>query len=169
LTAARRTEAAQMKRGELSAADWEHPVDWTLPAARNKAKVDLIRPLSASARAALARLPKLAGCEFVFSTDGASPISGFSHFKEKFDEVCGVEGWGLHDLRRTARSLMSRAGVDSDHTERCLGHLIPGARRVYDRHQFHAEKQRAYEALATQIQLILQPPNSNVLSMPARG
>src|SRR3974390_2785485 len=30
----------------------------------------------------------------------------------------------LHDLRRTARSLMSRAGISSDHAERVLGHEI---------------------------------------------
>ena len=28
--------------------------------------------------------------------------------KKAFDQVCGVKGWTLHDLRRTARSLMSR-------------------------------------------------------------
>src|SRR5271166_1354005 len=40
LTAARRGEAAGMSRAELSGQDW------TLPEARNKVKVDLIRPLS---------------------------------------------------------------------------------------------------------------------------
>src|SRR5215211_8970060 len=45
LTGARRSEAAAMARGELAGADW------TLPAARNKVKVDLIRPLSAPALA----------------------------------------------------------------------------------------------------------------------
>ena len=42
LTGARRTEASNMMWSEISAADW------TLPAARNKVKVDLIRPLSAA-------------------------------------------------------------------------------------------------------------------------
>jgi integrase len=32
--------------------------------------------------------------------------------------------WQLHDLRRTARSLMSRAGVRPDIAERVLGHAI---------------------------------------------
>ncbi len=40
LTAARRNEAAQMNRNELSGTDKAKPIDWTLPAARNKAKVD---------------------------------------------------------------------------------------------------------------------------------
>jgi integrase len=158
LTAARRNEAAYMRRGELSGADW------TLPAARNKTRVDLIRPLSAATQAVLAKVPSLAGCDFVFSTDGRSAINGFSHFKKRFDEQCGVTGWTLHDLRRTARSLMSRAGVNADHAERCLGHVIGGVRETYDRHEFHAEKRRAYEALAAQIDRILNSED-NVISI----
>jgi integrase len=161
LTAARRTEASEMVRGELSG------TDWTLPADRNKTKVDLIRPLSAAAQEVLARTPKLADCQFVFSTDGRSPISGFSRFKENFDKACGVTGWTLHDLRRTARSLMSRAGVNADHAERCLGHVIAGVRGTYDRHEYHAEKKTAYEALAGQIDRIVNP-RENVASLPVR-
>jgi integrase len=162
LTAARRNEASEMLNGELKGADW------ILPADRNKTKVDLVRPLSSAARAVLAKVPKLAGCEFVFSTDGKNPISGFTRFKDNFDKSCGVTGWVLHDLRRTARSLMSRAGVNSDHAERCLGHVITGVRATYDRHEFYTEKQRAFEALAAQIVLILDP-KENVVSIAGRA
>jgi integrase len=156
LTAARRNEASGMTWNELSGADW------TLPAIRNKTKVDLVRPLSAATQEALGKLPVLAGCEFIFSTDGEHPISGFSRFKADFDEACGVTGWTLHDLRRTARSLMSRAGVNSDHAERCLGHVISGVRGTYDRHEYYAEKKQAYEVLAAQISRIITPA-TNVL------
>lgn len=157
LTAARRDEAARMSRAELSGADW------TLPAARNKTKLDLIRPLSEAAQQVLERTPAIAECDFVFSTNGRSPISGYSRFKKDFDERCGVTGWTLHDLRRTARSLMSRAGINSDHAERCLGHVIGGVRGVYDRHEFYAEKQKAFESLAAQIERILAPAPKNVI------
>jgi integrase len=63
----------------------------------------------------------------------------------------------LHDLRRTARSLMARAGVDKDHAERCLGHVIDGVRGIYDRHEYYDEKKAAFEALAGQIERILHP------------
>jgi integrase len=87
-------------------------------------------------------------------------LGGFSKFKAAFDKACGVTGWTLHDLRRTARSLMSRAGIDADHAERALGHVIPGVRGVYDRHEFRDEKRRAFEALAAQIERIINPqPN----------
>jgi integrase len=127
--------------------------DWTLPAARNKTKIDLVRPLSKEAQALLTGLSKRTG--FVFSTDdGKTPISGFSKFKAKLDQQTGVTGWSPHDLRRTARSLMSRAGVPADHAERCLGHAIGGVRATYDRHEYHEEKRRAFEALAKQVRAI---------------
>ena len=160
LTAARRNEAASMMREEFDG------TDWTLPASRNKTKLDLVRPLSAAARDVLTAQPQIADCRFVFTTDGRSPISAFSKFKMKFDKACGVTGWTLHDLRRTARSLMSRAGVNSDHAERCLGHVIGGVRGTYDRHEYHAEKKQAYEALASQIDRIVNP-KMNVVSIAA--
>jgi integrase len=138
LTGARRSEAAEMARAELDGAIW------TLPAIRNKTKQDLVRPLS---QQALAVLPARGSGKFVFS-NGAKPIGSFSKLKSAFDEACGVTGWTLHDLRRTARTLMSRAGVPADIAERCLGHVLPGARGVYDRHQYSTEMREAYEKLA---------------------
>ena len=58
--------------------------------------------------------PRISGVKYLFTSGGNEPISGFSKFKREFDKACGVTGWTLHDLRRTGRSLMSRAGVPSD-------------------------------------------------------
>lgn len=162
LTAARRNEAARMPRAELV------DTNWTLAASRNKAKVDLIRPLSEAAERVLARMPVLADCDFIFSTDGEHPISGFSRFKKEFDKACGVTGWTLHDLRRTARSLMSRAGVISEHAELCMGHVVGGVEETYDRYEYQVEKKRAYQALATQIHRIVNPQD-NVVPIGAKA
>ena len=159
LTGARRSEASEMKWSELDGGDW------TLPAARNKTKVDLVRPLS---RAAQDTLPTRRG-EFVFTSDGVTPISGFSKFKRALDKASGTNGWALHDARRTARSLMSRAGVPSDHAERCLGHVIGGVRGVYDRHEYHAEKAQAFEALAALIERIVSGAQAGVVQLKGRG
>lgn len=159
LTAARRKEAASMTWQEIDGSDW------TLPASRNKAKVELVRPLSKSALAAIKPFQRDG---YVFSTDdGKTPISGFSKFKAAFDKASGTSGWSLHDLRRTARSLLSRAGVNSDIAERCLGHVIGGVRGVYDRHEYHAEKRKAFEALASLLDRILKPA-SNVTDIAGR-
>jgi hypothetical protein len=57
-----------------------------------------------------------------------------------------------------------RAGVLSDHAERCLGHVIPGIRGVYDLHEFVEEKRLAFEALAGQIDRIVNP-RENVVAL----
>jgi integrase len=93
----------------------------------------------------------------VQASDGANPISGFAKFKLAFDKACGVTGWTLHDLRRTGRSLMSRAGVPADHAERCLGHVMPGVRSVYDRYEYLEEKRDGFNGLATLINSIVKP------------
>jgi integrase len=151
LTACRRAEADHMRWLELSG------TNWALPASRNKTKVDLVRPLSSAAQEVLAQLPRTAGFVFSLDPDGDRAFGGMQQRKARFDKACGVTGWTMHDLRRTARSLMSRAGVPVDHAERCLGHAIGGVRATYDRHQYQQEMAKAYEALALQIQRIVHP------------
>ena len=155
LTMARRNEAARMEVTELTGDDW------IIPAARYKSKLDHVIPLSQAAKDVLASALRIEGVSYVFTT-GSEPISGFSKFKADFDKECGVEGWTLHDLRRTARSLMSHAGVEADIAERCLGHAIGGVRGVYDRYAYHVEKKAAFEALAQHLSIILNPQPAKV-------
>jgi integrase len=160
LTGARRSEAANLPWTESSG------TDWALPPARNKTgnktKVDLIRPLSDAAQAVLANVARFDKCDFVFTVTGKGPIRGLAKFKADFDKASGVTGWTLHDLRRTARSLMSRAQVPSDHAERCLGHVIRGVRKIYDRHEYYEEKKQAFAALAALIERIIDPQDNVV-------
>jgi integrase len=164
LTGARRTEAAAMTWAEVKDGDW------TLPAARNKVDDDFIRPLSKAAKAILDDRPKIEGNPYVLST-GRSFLSGFSKAKREFDEACGVTDWTLHDLRRTARSLLSRkeCKVTPDLAEIALGHKLPGVRGVYDRHQYQEEKRQAFEALAALIERVVSPPADNVVQFPQAG
>jgi integrase len=161
LTGCRRSEAAGMTRSEVIG------TDWVLPALRNKVKRDLVRPLTAEALAILAKQPKFADSDYFFSSNGRHPINGFVRIKKRFDAKCGVTGWTLHDARRTARSLMSRAGVLPHVAEQALGHVVGGVRSVYDKHSFYAEKKVAFEKLAAEINRILHPTD-NVLPMRRR-
>jgi integrase len=162
LTAARRSEVVGLRWPEIVGGEW------VLPASRNKTKQELVRPLSATALAALASIPRIDGCEYVFSTDGQRPLSGLSWVKTDLDKASGVRGWRLHDLRRTARTLMSRAGIGADIAERCLGHVIGGVRGIYDRHEFCSEKKHAFEALAAVIERIVNP-QANVVPLKDRA
>jgi integrase len=152
LTAVRRSEAAQMTRAELTGGVW------TISASRIKGKVEHVVPLSALALDVLAKLSN--NDEFIFTMDGLRPISNLAYFKVRFDRTVPLPNWTLHDLRRTARSLMSRAGVNADIAERCLAHAIGGVRGVYDRHAYLEEKRQAFEALAALVARIVDPqPN----------
>jgi integrase len=146
LTAARRSEASEMTWSEIDGSTW------TLPASRNKVKAELVRPLSEAALAILTALPRNGG--HVFTIDG-KPITGFSERKKKIDADSGVTGWRFHDLRRTARSLMSRVGVQSDIAEMALGHVLTGVRGTYDRHGYYDEKKAAFAKLADLIEQIV--------------
>jgi integrase len=156
LSTARRSEAAGMRWSELEGQDW------LLPKARNKVKQDLIRPLAPAALAVVSSLPRTGDLVF-------AGMPSFARLKVDIDERSGVRDWVLHDLRRTGRSLLSRAGINADHAERCLGHVIGGIRGTYDRHEFYLEKKHAFDALAALVERIINPPPSNVVRMHDRA
>jgi integrase len=106
--------------------------EWIIPQERYKTGLELVIPLSPAAEAVLTAAPRIGKSGLVFTTDGKRPLAGFSKFKRNFDAKVLAElrtenpeaelpRWTLHDLRRTARSLMSRAGVPSDHEARPVG------------------------------------------------
>jgi integrase len=166
LTAQRRDEIGLMRAEEIDGDTF------IIPAERYKTGVPNAVPLTKEARQWIG--DRKTG--FVFSTtDGKKPFSGYSKAKKELDAVIAelrktdklkpMPEWRLHDLRRTARSLMSRAGVSSDIAEMVLGHKLTGVRGVYDRHSYAAEKREALEKLAGLVGLILNPPAGNVVKL----
>jgi integrase len=172
-TASRRNEAAFMQWDEI-----DRDV-WTIPGARYKTKRDHVVPLTATMLKLIGDRPAdITKYPFVFSsTSGERAFRSEGRAKgaleKKIAELRKGGGreampqWQLHDLRRTARSLMSRAGVLPDHAERAIGHTINGVRGVYDRHEYLDEKRKAFEALGRQIDRILNP-TKNVTDMAGR-
>jgi hypothetical protein len=158
LTAARRNEAAYMEWHELKSDMW------VLPPPRNKVNEELERPLSNLAVSLLGELPRIQDNTFVFSL-GTRPFNSHSRFKRRLDaKLRFSHPWQIHDLRRTARSLLSRCGIPNDIAELCLGHTLKGVRGVYDRHRYLEEKRHAFEALATLIKRIVHPPEAEVVA-----
>jgi integrase len=109
--------------------------------------------------------PRFVGNPYVFAGKDGQALRSGSDAKVRFDAKCGVEDWRLHDLRRTARSLMSRAGVLSEHAERVLGHAIGGVEGIYNRHSFDAEKADALRKLAALVERIVTQPAENVVPL----
>jgi len=98
---------------------------WVIPAARYKTKHNHAVPLSRAAQTVLQAMPVINGSDLVFTHNGARAMGG-----------------------------LSRAGVPSDHAERCLGHVINGVRGVYDHYEYRPEKTAAFEKLAEQVAAI---------------
>jgi integrase len=85
---------------------------------------------------------------------------------KKAREKLKTAWWTLHDLRRTAKTLMARAGVLPHISERVLGHVIPGIEGNYDCWEYVEEKREALEKLAA---LIGQIIGGNVVPMKKRA
>lgn len=73
--------------------------------------------------------------------------------------------WVIHDLRRTAKTLMVRAGVRPDISERVLGHTIKGVEGTYDIYDYSDEKADALTRLAALVETIINPPPANVADL----
>jgi integrase len=105
--------------------------------------------------------PRLASNPYVFAGRGGGHMNGFSKCKRTLDGILpDVAPWTVHDLRRTARSLMSRIGVRPDISERVMGHVIGGVEGVYDRHSYKQEKADALSNLAHLIEGLLSPDSA---------
>ena len=90
---------------------------------------------------------------FVFPARGnvTTTFSGFSKLKAKTDQLSGVQGWTLHDLRRSAATHMGRLGVAPHVVERILNHAsgaFRGVAGVYNRFQYLPEMREGLERWA---------------------
>lgn len=169
MTGQRRDEAASAMWNEIAGDTW------TIPAARYKTGIANVVPLTRAALDVLAGVTKRG--DHCFMAKATTPFNGFTKSKkaldaallaelQKTDPKARIEPWVLHDLRRTARTLMSRRGVRREIAERVLGHVIAGVEGVYDRHDYIAEKRQALDALSAEIHNILHPSPANVVSLP---
>lgn len=160
LTAQRRAKVSEMRWADLSDTGV-----WTIPSeSREKANAGELE-LPKMALDIINAQPKIEKNPYVFAGRGAKAIAGFSKCKAELDKKAPIAPWVLHDLRRTAKSLMARAGVRPDVSERVLGHTIAGVEGVYDRHTYAKEKADALSKLAALVELIINPPKGNVVPL----
>ena len=73
----------------------------------------------------------------------------------KLKQLSGIQDWTAHDLRRTARTLMSRLNIKQHIRERVLNHTQGGVVGVYDQHDYLHEKADALNKLGQEIDRIL--------------
>ena len=126
---------------------------WILPRERTKADRAHEIPLNDLALAILEECPKLG--EFVFSTDGTRPVSGWSHGKRALDEKAKIDDWHIHDLRRTCATNLAKIGVDRIVISKLLNHSDVGVTGIYDRHSRDPEKRAAMERWGQRLKAII--------------
>src|SRR5262249_38896469 len=107
LTGQRRGEVAGMRRKEIDGEDVG-----TIPAARYKTKRQHVVRLPRAARDIIvAQQVDSRGPDIVFPSTAGTVLTAWDNPKKALDKASGTTGWTLHDCRRTARTLMVRAGV----------------------------------------------------------
>jgi integrase len=142
LTGQRREEVARLSHQEVDLANRV----WTIPKSRTKNGKAHIVHLSAQSMAVLGRAGGPGA--LVFSLLGTKPFQAFGRAKRMLDQLSGVTGWRLHDLRRTCVSGMARLGVAPHVADKILNHqsgTISGVAAVYQRHEFLAERKAALD------------------------
>jgi integrase len=194
LTAARRDEAAKMRWDDIEGLDGPEPV-WRV---REKGGRLHLIPLAPMAVALLRSLPRsgefLFSSGLTRGKESATqaPISGYSDAKERLDALAArlaaerrlgrplaagekptpadsLAPWRYHDLRRTVRTNLSRLRVQPHVAELVLGHAVTGLIKVYDVHDYLAEKRAALESWEAHLARMIEGAG-NVVPMPgARG
>lgn len=152
LTGQRREEVAQMVGDEI---DFNSRT-WTLPGSRTKNGKPHIVHLSEACIKLIKRASRSGS--YVFSISGVRPFQNFTNAKRALDELSGVTGWRLHDLRRTCVSGMARLGVPPHVADKILNHqsgTISGVAAVYQRHDFLAERKLALERWGQYIETLV--------------
>jgi integrase len=151
-TGVRRDEASKLRWDELDG-DWA-----AMPGSRMKNGRDFRAPLSATAKAIVDSMPKLG--EYVFTTNGRTPIGNWGHVKARLDQLMAEElreevaGWRLHDLRRTVASGLARLGYRTEVIKRVLGHVAQASdvtSVVYNWHNYDAEAMEAVQKWAAHL------------------
>jgi integrase len=158
---------------------WDHVVDgvWTIPRQpREKTNAGKLK-LAPMARAIIAGQPRID--PYVFAKVGS-----IGRRKQALDKKLKELGWSKlprpprpngtvmeeqwrpHDLRRTCRELMTRAGVRQDVGELALGHSIKGIQATYDnRAAYQPMIDDALARVAAEIGRILSPTPDNVVPL----
>jgi integrase len=158
VTAQRREKVASMKWSDLTGDVW------TIPRAPREKGTPPALKLPPLAMKIIEAQPRRNDNPFVFGGRGNGKLVGFSKMHTALKKASGVDNFTLHDLRRTARSLMSRAGVQSFIAEKALGHAVGAVEATYDVHDYAPELAEALAKLAALIETIL---GDNIVSLRA--
>jgi integrase len=149
-TAMRRGEVGALKRSYVTADAI------TLPGELTKNGRELVLPNLINAY--LSSIPNVGNSEYFFPTSSGGPFCSWGKNKIRFDKLCGVSDWTLHDIRRTVRTKLGEWECCDDATaERILGHVSSESRisRIYNRWKHFPQIKAALELFEQKLAALL--------------
>ncbi len=151
---------AEMRWSEL---DLEKRL-WTLPSQRAKNGRQHTVPITVAMLDVLRRVPRFLGSDFVFTTNGKSPVSGFGRLKARLDKTLldGTKHWTIHDLRRTMSTNLAMLDVPQPVTEALLNHktgVVSGVAAIYNVYSYADEKRDALGAWSQYVMELVRLQN----------
>jgi integrase len=144
-TGQRRGEIANLRRPWIN----EKDRTITLPDWVTKNSKEHTFPYGELVASILKAIPRYNDTELLFPSraSGERPISGWSKYKIEMNAP--VEGWTLHDLRRTYRSFHAEIGTGREIAERLINHaagVMTDVEAIYDRWHYLPQMRAAIAA-----------------------
>lgn len=153
-----------VRKSELLLARWVHvdfeQAEWHIPAEHSKTGKPHIVYLSRQSLALFKELQVLAdGSELVMPGRG-SLTKPFAHNAINSALKVALTGqdipaFTIHDLRRTASTLLHENGWASDVVEKALNHTIGGVRGVYNRAEYEPQRREMLQFWADYIEQLM--------------
>ena len=180
LTGQRLREVAEARWSEFDLAKGE----WLIPGERTKNKLPMLVHLSMPALSILEALPHIASKkQFLFTTTGETPVSGFSRGKSRLDAIMNkalsddglepLEEWRLHDLRRSMSTNCQRLGISPEVVDLMQNHVEgarSGTRGSYQLYKYADERKTGFNRWGVALIDIVQTKDegANVVRLGAK-
>jgi integrase len=153
-----------VRKSELLLARWEHvdfdQAEWHIPAEHSKTGKPHIVFLSKQSVALFKELQALAGGSELAMPGRGSLTKPFAHNAINTALKTALVGqdipaFTIHDLRRTASTLLHENGWSSDVVEKALNHTIGGVRGVYNRAEYEPQRREMLQFWADFIEQLM--------------
>ena len=160
-----------LRKSELLAAKWEH-VDfdgriWHIPETKADSATghsrEMVVYMSAQVAEILKELKTIAGDEpyvFVGRQRGTRiSANAFNTAQKSALALTDIPNFTIHDLRRTASTLLNERGFNRDAIEKCLNHTATGVRGVYNKADYANDRIIMMQTWSDYIFSLIYEPN----------
>lgn len=156
--------ASMVRKSELLLARWEHvnfeTGEWLIPAENTKTGKPHVVYMSSQVTEMFRELNTFAGdSDFVLpGRSGAHKRLAHNTLNQALERLTfpNLEPLTIHDLRRTASTLLHEKGFSSDVIEKALNHTLGGVRGVYNKAEHAGERKRMLQWWADYLDAIVK-------------